>query len=454
MADDNIVRLAELLENGNEVPPTAEDSIALLFADRHSHELRYVAILGRWRHFDGSRWAHDDTLRAFDRARMICREVAADCEKAGGRIASAKTVAAVERLARSDRRLAATAAQWDAEPWLLVARDRTIDLRTGIDRAPDPTDYITKTAACGAAPTGTPHPIWTTFLRRITADDFELETFLQRYVGYCCSGHTSEHAFVFAHGTGANGKSTFVSTISKIFGEYATVADMNTFLASNSERHPTDLAKLAGARLVVAQETQRGRRWDETKIKALTGGDKITARFMRQDYFDYEPTFKLLIAGNHKPRLGSVDEAMRRRLLLVPFTVQIPPAERDPELARKLEPEWPAILRWCIDGCLEWQRIGLSPPAVVCEATESYLADQDNMGQWLEERTHDGGQFAFTLTSTLFASWKAWCEDRNLKPGSASALSEALADRGFAKKREPGTGRRGFAGLTIGNDRL
>jgi putative DNA primase/helicase len=131
-----------------------------------------------------------------------------------------------------------------------------------------------------------------------------------------------------------------------------------------------------------------------------------------------------------------------------------PPAERDPELARKLEPEWPAILRWCIDGCLEWQRVGLSPPIIVREATESYLADQDNMGQWLEECTHDGGQFAFTLTSTLFASWKAWCEDRNLKPGSASALSEALADRGFAKKREPGTGRRGFGGLAIGNDRL
>jgi putative DNA primase/helicase len=229
---------------------------------------------------------------------------------------------------------------------------------------------------------------------------------------------------------------------------------MNTFLASNSERHPTDLAKLAGARLVVAQEMQRGRRWDESKIKTLTGGDKITARFMRQDYFDYVPSFKLLIAGNHKPRLSGIDEAMRRRLLLVPFVVQIPPAERDPNLARKLEAEWPAILRWCIDGCLEWQRVGLSPPAVVREATDIYLADQDNVGQWLEECTHDGGKFAFTLTSVLFASWKAWCEDRNLKPGSASSLSEALADRGLIKKREPGTGRRGFAGLAVGCDRL
>ena len=132
--------------------------------------------------------------------------------------------------------------------------------------------------------------------------------------------------------------------------------------------HPTELAKLAGARLVVAQETQKGRRWDETKIKALTGGDKITARFMRQDFFDFTPMFKLFIAGNHKPRLSSVDEAMRRRLLLVPFTVQIPVAERDPDLPRKLQAEWPAILRWAVDGCLEWRQTGLAPPQIVRDA--------------------------------------------------------------------------------------
>src|SRR4029077_2580350 len=171
-------------------------------------------------------------------------------------------------------------------------------------------------------------------------------------------------------------KSTFISTIARIFGDYATVADMSTFISSNVEHHPTDLAKLRGARLVVAQETQKGRRWYETKIKALTGGDKITARFMRQDFFDFVPAFKLFICGNHKPRLTNVDEAMRRRLLLVPFTTQIPPAERNPNLAEKLKAEWPAILRWCIDGCLEWQRIGLTPPAIVREATENYLADE------------------------------------------------------------------------------
>ena len=246
-------------------------------------------------------------------------------------------------------------------PW----RAATFDLRTGVGRPPDPLDYITKKTACGAAPAGTPHPLWTKFLDRVTGHNVELQGFLQRYIGYCCTGFTTEHVFVFAYGTGANGKSTFINTIAGILGDYATVADMSTFIASNHERHPTDLAKLRGARLVVAQETQKGRRWDETKIKALTGGDKITARFMRQDFFDFMPTFKLFIGGNHKPRLSNVDEAMRRRLLLVPFTVQIPRGRTRPAPAEKLKAEWPAILRWCIEGCLEWQRIGLAPPGVV-----------------------------------------------------------------------------------------
>jgi putative DNA primase/helicase len=224
---------------------------------------------------------------------------------------------------------------------------------------------------------------------------------------------------------------------------------MGTFVVSNSDRHPTELAKLAGARLVVAQETQEGRRWDETKIKAITGGDPLTARFMRQDFFDIEPTFKLFLAGNNKPRLTNVDEAMRRRLLLVPFTVQIPPAERNPNLAEKLKAEWPAILRWGIDGCLEWQRIGLTPPAIVREATENYLADEDMLAQWLDECTHDGGAFAFTRSKLLFASWKSWCEDRNQKPGTATAFV-ALGKKGYKKLKQDG--QSGFVMLSLKSD--
>ena len=271
---------------------------------------------------------------------------------------------------------------------------------------------------------------------------------MQRYAGYCCTGFTSEHVFVFAYGTGANGKSTFINTITRILGGYVAISDMSTFMANSTPQHPTDLAKLRGARLVVAQETQGGRRWDETKIKALTGGDTITARFMRQDFFDFVPTFKLFICGNHKPRLTSVDEAMRRRLLLVPFTVQIPPAERDPHLPEKLKAEWPAILRWCVDGCAAWRQVGLLPPPAVRDATEAYFASQDTLQQWLDDCTTAGGQSAFTRTADLFASWKAWAEDHNIKPGSAQTLSEALADRGFVRDRNT-AGQRGFRNLTV-----
>jgi putative DNA primase/helicase len=447
MTTENVVRLAELQENG-ELPPNAEDAIALTFAERHAHELRYVAAWGRWLAFDGTRWRYDDTLHAFDRARAICREVALDSDKSVAAIASAKTVAAVERLAKADRRLAATVAQWDSDGWLITDKAATVDLRTGIGRAPDPLDFITKKTACCCAPAGTPHPLWSNFLARITDGNAELQRFLQRYVGYCCTGFTNEHVFVFAYGTGANGKSTFINTVAGIFGDYATVADMATFIASNMEHHPTDLAKLNGARLVVAQETKKGRRWDEAKIKTLTGGDKITARFMRQDFFDFVPAFKLFICGNHKPRLDSVDEAIRRRLLLAPFTVQIPSAERDPRLADKLKAEWPAILRWMIGGALEYQRIGLKPPPTVVDATDAYFRDEDILQQWLDECTEDGGLHAFTRTTELFSSWKAWCDARNLQPGSEKALSSTLSDRGFTKKRNR-AGQIGFHNLTI-----
>jgi putative DNA primase/helicase len=367
-----VIRLAAHQDSG-ELPTAAEDTLALLFAERHADELRYVDDWKRWLHYDGACWGFDSTLQVFDNARVVCREVALEGNKPASAVASAKTVAAVERLARCDRRLAATTAQWDAAGWLLNLKagswNSTVDLRTGIGRAPSPSDYITKKAGCTCAPAGTPHPLWSTFLDRVTNGDVELQKFMQRYAGYSLTGFTHEHVFVFAYGTGANGKSTFTNALAAVFGDYATVAAMSTFIASRQEQHPTDVAHLVGARLVTAQETQKGRRWDETKIKALTGGDRMSTRFMRQDFFNFTPLFKLFISGNHKPRLSNVDAAIRRRLLLLPFTVQIPPSERDTELPAKLQPEYPAILRWCVDGCLEWQRIGLSPPKTVLDAT-------------------------------------------------------------------------------------
>jgi putative DNA primase/helicase len=399
--------------------------------------------------WDGVRWSAEHTLRAYDLVRDSCRSDAKEFGngKRGRSAYAAATIAAVERMAKADRRQAALIDQFDADDWVITATE-TFDLRTGIGHPTDPADYITKKTACAVAPARTAHSIWSAFLEGI-APDPELRAFLKRYCGYCLTGVTTEHKFVFAHGTGANGKSTFINTIAGIFDDYATVADVGTFIASNTERHPTDVAKLHGFRLVVAQETEKGRRWDETKIKSMTGGDRMTARFMRCDFFDFVPKFKLWIVGNHKPRLDNVDEAMRRRMLLIPFLVQIPPEDRDPSLAEKLKAEWPAILRWMIDGCLEWQRIGLAPPKIVTEATEQYFGDQDMIKQWLEDRTEDGGPFAFTPRAQLFASWKNWCVEHNLTPGRGNDLWDTLADRfGFIEKKAHG-GIRGFRNIVL-----
>jgi putative DNA primase/helicase len=167
---------------------------------------------------------------------------------------------------------------------------------------------------------------------------------------------------------------------------------------------------------------------------------------MRGDFFDFRPTHKLLIVGNHKPSLRNVDEAVKRRILLVPFTVQIPEAERDPKLSDKLKAEWPAILRWMVDGCLEWQRVGLGVPDVVRKATAEYMSDQDTIGQWADEWITKDPK-AFTLTRALFKSWKQWCDERNLTPGTETAFADSLKDRGYEHHRK--TSGRGFKGIVL-----
>jgi P4 family phage/plasmid primase-like protien len=415
-----------------------EDSVALEFAAQHVDDLRYVAKSSQWMRWSNTRWQSEDTLAAFDQSRKLCR-MAGDSR--------AKTVAAVVTLARSDRRLAATADQWDADPMRLQTTRTTVDLRNGFEYPPDRTHYITKQAGTHLAPQGTPHPLWTDFLDKVTDADEKLIGFLQRLAGYCLTGVTSEHVLAFLYGRGANGKGVFITTITRVLGDYAITAPMEMFLASKYERHPTEIARLKGARLVVAQETQKGRRWDETKLKVLTSSDRLSGHFMRQDYFDFDPTHKLIIAGNHKPTLSAVDEAIRRRLLLMPFSVQIPVEDRDPGFADKLIPEYPAILRWMLDGCLEWQRDGLAVPHRVREASDQYFANQDTLEQWIEDCLIVGDPRAFTTTRVLFTSWKAWAEARNVRAGTETAFAESLADKGHEQHRMKYG--RGFKGLEL-----
>jgi putative DNA primase/helicase len=257
----------------------------------------------------------------------------------------------------------------------------------------------------------------------------------------------------FLYGKGANGKTVFMRTISDVLGDYHVAAPMDTFLVTASDRHSTDLAMLRGARLVTSVETEEGRRWAEAKIKSLTGGDPITARFMRQDNFTYDPHFKLMIAGNHKPSLRSVDEAIKRRMNLIPFTVTIPSNERDPHLTEKLKTEWPGIAHWMLTGCSEWQRMGLSPPKVVRDATEAYLSAEDAFRAWIDAEL-EADHTAFEMTTNLYGSFAAWCKQSGEAPRSRKEFLQATENGyGFLEARDR-TGQRGFKGFRIKPKRI
>jgi putative DNA primase/helicase len=356
-------------------------------------------------------------------------------------------VYAVERLASADRRHAAVIEQWDADPWALNTQGGIVDLRTGVLRIGTREDYATKITA--TAPSNAGYPLWLAFLGQVTAGDLELQLFLQRMAGYILTGVTTEHALFFIYGTGANGKSVFINTISGLLGDYVRCAPIETFIASSSEHHPTDVAGLQGARLVTSVETEDGRRWAESRLKALTGGDRVSARFMRQDFFEFVPQFKLLIAGNHKPGLRTVDEAIRRRFNLVPFTVTIPLADRDAQLAEKLRAEWGGILQWAIEGCLAWQSQALNAPVSVRDATEAYLSAEDSLARWMDECCIVN-EACWSSASALFASRRQWAERNQEHTGSQKRFSENLESRGFKAQRTRSA--RGVLGLGLVTD--
>lgn len=437
-----------LLKSGAELPEYSDDSLALRFTERYGDALRYTAAWGRWSQWTGAVWEQDSTLEVYNLVRQVCRAESARCEdkRVATRMKSEVTRAAVERFARDDRRHAAVIDQWDSDPWILNTPGGLVDLRTGKLLPSDRLGYCTKIAA--VTPGGN-CPLWKSFLARITNDNRELQEFMQRMIGYSLTGVTREHALFFLYGTGANGKSVFLNTISDLMGDYAQTAPIETFIDSKNERHPTDLAGLRGARMVSATETEDGRRWAESKLKSITGGDRIAARFMRQDFFEFSPVFKLVIAGNHKPGLRTVDEAMRRRFNLLPFTVTIPTAERDLELTEKLREEWGGILQWAIEGCLAWQSKGLHRPAVVSEATESYLAAEDALARWIEDRTETEKPDSWESATALFSDWRGWSEANGEFIGSQKRFSENLTARGFAQVRTKAA--RGFRGIRLRN---
>jgi putative DNA primase/helicase len=424
-----------------------EDSAALQFTALYEGKLLFCHNTGAWFEWDGAIWRPSRTGTAFQRARELARALSAN-EPAKARYIINKTTfaAGVERFARSDPAFAVTMGDWDADPWLLGTPDGTVDLRTGRLRTADPVERITKATA--VAPSDHPDcPRWLAFLDETTGGDAELIRFLQQWCGYALTGVTREHALVFVHGPGGNGKSVFLNALTGILKDYATAAAMDTFTSSHFDKHPTDLALLCGARLVTASETEEGRAWAEARIKQMTGGDPVQARFMRQDFFAYVPQFKLTIVGNHQPVLRNVDEAARRRFNIVPFTRK--PAQPDPELEEKLRAEWPGILRWMIEGCLDWQQNGLVRPTTVTAATADYFSEQDLFTRWLEDAcdVEPDNEYKKATTTELFASWSAYARDAGDEPGTVKSFAPAMRLRGFKPYRTMAA--RGWLGIQL-----
>ena len=331
----------------------------------------------RWYVWDGARWCPDDTQRAFDWSRDLAVKMVGNKVKTLRKVSSG---AAVEQGSRALTCFSiASSRTFDRDQWLLGTPGGVVDLRNGELREAKPEENISKLTRV-APDWDMPIPHFIRFLHEAMDDDEEMVEFHQRWWGYNLTGDVSEEVLVYAIGPGGNGKGTLVGAVSYPMGDYACTIATEMLMETRFERHPTEMAALAGARVNYGSETERGRYWNETRLKQLTGGDKVKARFMRCDEFEYNPTGKFTIFGNDAPQLHSVDAAMRRRLIMVPFLKK--PARRDNNIkTKKLPAEAPGILAWMIDGTRKWQEDGLKVPAKAREFTDKYLEEQDTLSR-------------------------------------------------------------------------
>lgn len=445
--------------------PAREEATAPLGSDQwlaaqvvslHTHEIRYVPSRGQWLVWDGSRWVPDAVLLADDIIKTELRRIGDEIARHGATakekkenlvlatsICSAYRVSAVRQLVQMDRAIALNPEVLDYDPWVLCTPAGIVDLKTGNITPPNPDKLCTRSTLVAPDYHTTPKE-WLRFLAEATGGDEELQEYLQRLAGYALTGSTREQHFTFIHGAGGNGKGTYLHAIEEILNDYYKQADMRTFTANKHEEHSTELAGLAGARLVTASEIEAGKRWNEQRVTMLTGGDRIRARFMRQDHFTFLPQFKLVFTGNHTPEIRNITPALRRRTHLVPFTRV--PAVVDGDLGEKLRGEYPAILAWMLRGCLAWQEEGLNPPKVVRDSTQEYFAEEDAIGKWQEEMTAPTGD---STTADLWMSWQEWAHRNGEFVGTQRRFASALAARGLPKWRHPDNRRHGFRGISL-----
>lgn len=421
------------------------------------HLVRHVGPWSSWLVWDGKRWQRDTRGRINELAKTVAadlwHEVAllqGDDRKLAVKWAmqseNASRIRAMVDLARSDPKVAIDPQQLDADRWLLNTRNGTIDLRTGQRRDHDQRDLITKVAAVDHNHAAVA-PQFTAFLERIIPDP-QVREFLQRWFGYCLTGDVSEHKILFAFGAGANGKSTLLNALAHVLGDYASQAAPDLLMRRRDDPHPTGLADLQGARLVLASETAEGRRLDEALVKRLTGGDPIKARHLYADFFEFDPTHKFVVATNHRPEVTGTDHGIWRRIRLVPFEVVIPDDEQDGQLEQKLRAEAAGILTWALDGAAAWRRDGLTEPAAVVSATADYRAAMDVIGDFVSDCCLLAPGVS-AKAGDLFRRYGQWCETMGELPMTQRKFGEALADRGLSRYR---SGVHWWAGIALRSD--
>jgi P4 family phage/plasmid primase-like protien len=372
------------------------------------------------------------------------RELMSGCR----RVCSRPGLVAALEMAKSEPDLAADADEFDADPDLVNAVDCVIDTRTGERLRHDSKYMITRQLGAPYEPDAAA-TLWRAHLERVTDGRPGLEAFLAALFGYGLTGHTFEQRMAIAYGIGANGKSVTIETMRNTMGSYAMAASATTFMMRRSDGGSSDIARLAGARLVTAGETGPAQRLDEALVKQVTGSEPLTARFLFREFFEFVPQFKLMLSTNHKPTIVGTDHGIWRRMWLVPFDVVIPDAEQDHELAAKLRAELPGILAWMVQGCLCWREEGLTVPDEVRNATDGYQLEMDPLAGFLAEQTVDDPAGSVTA-GALYGAYRAWAEKIGDDPLTQRTFSTRLSERGLkTSKREPGTGRALYRGLRL-----
>lgn len=423
--------------DGTTAKELTEDWLALAFATRHQSNLKFVPAWG-WLRWNGTMWERDEGIKALDDMRTLCRTIPERFPESEG-VGSASMINAALKLATSDPRVAATAKQWDNDDWVLNTPGGVVDLRTGRLLAPDPARLMLKSTAVAPATGGC--PVFMRFLNQALNGDQEVIAYLQKWCGYTLTGSVKEQIFTFFIGAGGTGKGTFLGMILKILNSYAISVPAEVFEEKKRDRHPTEIARMAGARFAVAAEFDPSHYWSEMQFKHVSGGDMMSGRFMHKDFFDFMPKFNPAASGNSAPKLARIDTAIARRIIMISFNVMAKdqPGGVDVNLSQKLAAEWPQILNWMVDGCLAWQRDGLNPPASMLALGKTYAEDHDPLTVFLDECcVVDQGtpvRPSRVTLAELFRQFRMFASDGNFRAGIRSTFKDDLVSRGLEARK-------------------